>query len=200
MLKSIKTIILVSALAGAGPAVVSPANAAVRSFAGSFSVAGATGPVSSWGGTFRFTFDTMAIPVADFTPDAFALTIGTDAFDASNTRVDTATPPLSEGARDFIIGRFGSAPGDTNNTITGPSDFRFRVSLDNNDQLVSARGVYRTATNQIGSFDTTLGDGSSATFVIAAVPEPSTWAAMIMGFALAGACARARRTHLQRTG
>lgn len=169
-----------------------PASAAIRSFVGSFSVSGASGPISTWGGTFRFTFDTAANPVDDFTPDQFALTIGADVFDPSDTRVDTATSPLSIGARDFIIGRFGSAPGDTNNSTLGPRDFRYRAILDSAGELISARGQYRTATNQLGSFDTTSGDGSSATFAITAIPEPATWALMIAGFAATGAALRRR--------
>jgi hypothetical protein len=177
-------------------AVTTPVQASVDTFLGSFTVSGSPGPVSSWGASFRISFDTTASTVNDFTPEYFNLTGGGSNFSATNVTFDTAIAPFSIGARDFMIGRVGSGPGDVNNTLFGfatPADFRFRAILDTDGNLLFARGGYHLSGGPIFSFDTSAADGSSATFSLQAVPEPATWALLVIGFGFVGSACRRRR-------
>jgi hypothetical protein len=182
------------ALIGAAVLLGSQANAAVQTYRADFSVAGLSGPFSSLSGNFRFTADLNTNLINDLTLDSLSFVIGSDVYTTANTVLDIASTPFSEGARDFIIGRFGAGSGDTNNSflLSSIADFRIRFNLDANNGLLLARGGYRPTGGTITSFDTSQGNGVSSTFSFAAVPEPASWALMIGGFGLVGTAARRR--------
>lgn len=178
--------------------------AEAATFAGSFQAAAASGAANTLSGTFRITFDSTQNRVDDRAFDDLALTAGfasgAPGFTMDETvatRFDTATAPFSIGARDFIFGFAGASQLDTNNTTSGANggpDFLFRAVLDSNLDLIFARGTVRRGSN-VWTFDTENGVGS-ASFAIAQVPEPASWAMLISGFGLTGAIMRRRRSIL----
>ena len=174
--------------------VVTPAYAVT--VMGTFSVAGAPGPTGSFAGSFQVTYDPSMEFVDDAVPDAFLLTIGTTTYDSSNTRIDTgieSDAPVM-GGRSYLFGRFGANPIDDNNTVYANAplpDFRLVFILDSNGVLVSARGVYKEVGPRYG-FDTSMNDGSTATFVVSSVPELPTWTMVIFGVGMVGASMRQR--------
>lgn len=170
------------------------AQAAVTTYKADFTISGLTGAFPTLAGDFTFTADLSSNLINDLAPDDVNIAIGSDVYSIGNTTLDVAAAPFSEGARDFIIGRFGAGAGDTNNSFVNSTlaDFRLRFNLDSNGGLLVARGGYRPSGGSLTSFDTSLGNGATATFRFAVVPEPASWALMIGGFGLVGAALRRR--------
>jgi hypothetical protein len=159
--------------------------------------AGLTGGTGSYSG--YIVFDDAA-PDQDngsaelFSPQDFLLTIGTYAF--SSAALDFAAASIDPSAPSFML-NFQSfrdfSPGNSGEFLN------FSIAFP---QAVS--GLVQSPDIVGGTADLTLigdadflganGDVSQFDSVLAVVPEPSTWATMIVGFGLVGAAVRRRRS------
>jgi len=176
---------------GAVLTALSPATAAT--YLANYTISGISGPISSFSGSFRISYDPSVSLINDATPDAFSTTIGATTFTIADTQLDVyrGANATVAGGTDWLIGAFGKFPGDSNNGLSsrGAADFRVRFMLDSNLNLVSARGGY---SNPSASFDTTDATGI-VSLNVTAVPEPATWALLLGGFGLVGLTMRSRR-------
>jgi hypothetical protein len=147
-------------------------------FASNFSLVGSTPPlgIASLSASFQYVFGLGDAIVATFTGLASKVTIRgidvgnagvrIDAFDASNTQIATAS--------DFGLGLGVGTFKDITVTAAGIKSFKLYQPLVNGDDGVIFDNL---------SFDT-----------VAAVPEPTTWAMLILGMGIVGGTMRRRRS------
>lgn len=182
------------------------AHAASTTYTANFSVTGIPGSLDSIFGGFIVTLDPETLPyVNDAVPTQATILTSVVGFDESFTRVDFY--PFSAAEPGFLIGWSNGSTDINNALLSNPYDFRIRFILDNDYNLISARGVLRYfngAGYSVSAFDTALGVGSANWSIDVdapggspAIPEPATWAMMIAGFGLVGGVARRRREMLR---
>lgn len=166
---------LAMALAAAALSMTAPAQAAVTIT--SYSV---TGPEGS--GTFSLAFDNLT-SIYSLSALNFMLVGGSTTFDTSNSGVipiDANT--LEIGGTVYGVGNFS---GEIANPV---DDFAFEF----NPSLLTQSGPQNSLSYALGSPPTPGGIAYSS-LTIAAVPEPSTWGLIIIGFAGMGVVVRRRR-------
>jgi hypothetical protein len=160
---------------------------------GAVSAEAATFPVGSpnftatagAGGTFSGAFKNTGIAAGNFS-DTFTFTLPTDGL-GSGTVTTSVTDLGSVNDLDFTSVTINGFAADITKTQQG----RFEVAFINNVPIVAGelnRLVVTGVSRGNGAY------GGQATFTPAAVPEPATWAMMIMGFGVVGYAMRRRRT------
>lgn len=170
MKKAISALTVVGALATAAPAQAAVMDS-VYNFAASFD----RGPNAKIDGTITLSFDladsSVPITFKGFTSDALT--------------GYTVIPDIS----DRLV-YLGNCPNTRCNAHNGSSEFfmAFRITPDGGVRAGSAGLVY-TATGKPGIFTS---NSFTVSRVAAAVPEPSTWMMMILGFAAVGYSMRRR--------
>jgi PEP-CTERM motif len=140
---------------------------------------GAIGPSNAFTGSFSYTFDT--------TTHTFALTgftgdVGSQHFDLCNTGFSY------DGNSALSI---GATAGGIANYFTFPSDFVFNLLLDRATGDITSGGQLIYATTQPTNGVWQANHLSLET--PAAVPEPATWAMMLLGFGGIGMAMRRSR-------
>jgi Cohesin domain/PEP-CTERM motif len=188
MFKTIHT--LQTALAGAALALLS-SGAAVA--APTLSI---TGPSSSvWGQSFSLNI--VASDVSDlygyqfdvtFNPATFSstgVTEGSFLATAGSTFFSGGTVDNTAGTLSFVFDTLlGPGPGATGSGVLATLDFT---------TIGAGSGTFALA--NVSVLNSSLGDiavGTQSLNVVAAVPEPATWAFMFAGLGVAGVCARRR--------
>lgn len=135
---------------------------------------------SAGSGTFSIDFDNVS---QSYSLSAFDFLLGSTSFDTSNTGILTlGSPPSVVGAQ---LGGTVSGVNVLDGTGTN-DDFSFAVIFAANPTIISM--VYQLAGTQ-GTFfsDVTISEVPSA------VPEPATWAMMLIGLGAIGLATRRRR-------
>ena len=99
---------------------------------------------------------------------------------------------------DFLLG--GSTRGDTNTVRVSLGDFAQNITLASNAGLTNQSFTFTTTTAGNLSFQNSGGDNLGLILdnvTVAAIPEPATWAMMVLGFAGIGFMAyrRSRKDH-----
>ncbi|GGI90585.1 hypothetical protein GCM10007973_28610 [Polymorphobacter multimanifer] len=92
-------------------------------------------------------------------------------------------------------GSFGSST-EGGGTITYTSDFLSFDQISNSDfslALTAVTNAFSTNGNRVNDFRATIGGQFSSEPLPSFVPEPGTWAMLILGFGLVGVSARRRR-------
>lgn len=108
-------------------------------------------------------------------------------------RTATAADDSGQPVGSQIGGNFGSY---TQGNLTANFGSLVAVTGVNTFQLLGANGVFTSTGGplNLGYFDSNNGDNfGSITFSISAVPEPATWAMMILGMGAVGGAMRVRR-------
>jgi hypothetical protein len=166
-----------------------------------FSVENIDAPVSYMNGTFTVAFDPETIPyVNDAVPTATMVETAAIGFGPVWSRVDYF--PFGVPDPGILIGY--ASGGFDNKTIAliNVYDYRVRFIIDEQFNLLSARGAVKLFNGPVVGFDTSQGIGTVALWSVlidgqppvpnGAIPEPATWGLMIAGFGLIGAAARRR--------
>ncbi len=119
-----------------------------------------------------------------YTLTAVDLTFGSASFDLSNSLFETFGAFWTLGGQSFGVNGLASGTDDFN--------FIFNPALPSQD-------VFPQYTN-IGNPSEILGGRATVNQVAAAVPEPGTWAMMLLGFGAAGAALRRSRRRSVHSG
>ena len=171
-------------LATSALALAAPASATLVTKSYEFTATALSGPNPDQHGSFSFQYD-------DADPSTVALTaidykIGSTDFTLRNTGMG-----VSDNG-DFILGGAEGSIGEVSSP--GPDDF---LLVFNNQSLIVDNFIYHID----GNNDFFLGDDTNVrvTDPLAPVPEPATWAMMLVGFGAAGYTLRRRTTPTTRT-
>lgn len=181
------------AVASAGVAMIAGSASASIVFrtyeftATGFTAAGGGGgvaPVDPVSGSFTLTFDNSATII-----ESSAITVNSLNLTLSSAIIYTYVQPVDS----LIIG--GAAGGA--NDFPNPGDFWIELFSVSNDST-GADGVYYTTPSGFITKEWQSGNVSTRSFEGApSIPEPSTWALLVGGFAAAGATLRRRRPGLR---
>ena len=149
----------------------SPATAATLIQAATFSATGLSGPLPNQSGSFTYSYDSVTFQNKVLLSIDFS--IGNTVFDLTNSSIDNGT---SGGA---LVG-----PGGPNAPIIFTNDFYLQLN----------NGFFQYT--QASPFkELLLGSGrADITYQNSAVPEPATWAMMLLGFGGIGFSMRRKRT------
>jgi hypothetical protein len=162
---------------------------------GAVSAEAATFPVGSpnftatpgAGGTFSGAFKNTGIAAGDFT-DTFTFTLPADGL-GSGTVTTSVTALGSVNDLDFTSVTINGFAADITKTAGGA----FEVAFINNVPIIAGQ-LNRLVVNGVSRGNGAYGGQATFTPVNSAVPEPATWAMMIMGFGVVGYAMRRRRT------
>lgn len=122
-------------------------------------------------------------------------TLSAGAVDATNVRYIGVTPiSLASGTQYFIGGRDTS--GDNDSYLTSVSNLVTDAAITFNGSAASAGGDGFAFPGSINNISTGGRFGANFQFSVAGVPEPQSWALMIVGFGMVGGVMRRRATHL----
>jgi hypothetical protein len=139
------------------------------------------------GGTFSGAFKNTGIAAGEFS-DTFTFTLPTSGL-GSGTVTTSVTDLGSVNDLDFTsvtINGFAAL-------LTKTNEGRFEVAFVNNVPIVAGE-LNRLVVNGLSRGNGAYGGQATFTPVNSAVPEPATWAMMIMGFGVVGYAMRRRRT------
>jgi hypothetical protein len=116
------------------------------------------------------------------------------AVDASNVRYIGVTPiSLASGQQYFIGGR--DTGGDGDSYLTSVSNLVTDAAITFNGSAASAGGAGFAFPGSINNISTGGRFGANFQFSVAGVPEPQSWALMIVGFGMVGGIMRRRAPH-----
>lgn len=189
----------IALFAAAAALPVAPVSAAVIAKDLAFTVSNAAGPIANHSGTFSFQYDEDNFSTATLT--AIDFSIGGSAFDLSTAGL------VSAGAGWYLIGLVNGAAISS----SGPADFWLgfseatlapRGGMDDGSGMPIPGTAFRYhASGVTGHFSPSSNSDIKIydLTATAAVPEPTTWALMIVGFgAIGGAMRRGRLPSRQR--
>lgn len=157
-----------------------PAQAATLLESYNFSVSGGTGPIASQSGSFQVVYDDVA--------DTRSLLSVTFSIEGTSFNLANTGLQYPFGANRLLIG--GISNGLASSSSNTP-DFGLAFNVLT---LGSAAFVYSTSTTPNGATGSGVVVTRTTTPFSAAVPEPSTWAMMLIGFGAIGASMRHRRS------
>ncbi|MBW6527050.1 FxDxF family PEP-CTERM protein [Sphingomonas sp. RHCKR7] len=169
-------------------AVAAAVGAAVPAAAATFPVGSPNFTATAGaGGTFSGAFNNTGIASGTFS-DTFTFTLPTNGL-GSGTVTTSVTDLGSVNDLDFTSVTIN----DIAATITRMSNGAFEVAFINNVPIVAGE-LNRLVVNGVSRGNGAYGGQATFTPVNSAVPEPATWAMMIMGFGVVGYAMRRRRT------
>jgi len=139
------------------------------------------------GGTFAGAFKNQGIGSGTFS-DVFTFTLPTNGL-GSGTVTTSVTDLGSVNDLDFTSVTINDIAAQITKTAGGA----FEVAFINNVPIIAGQ-LNRLVVNGVSRGNGAYGGQATFTPVTSAVPEPATWAMMIMGFGVVGYAMRRRRT------